>query len=319
MKIDGAITQSTTNNNSRTGTVFNITKDSKNIQDTQSSVRSSELRSRTNLTVRGQDSVSISGSNVAADNNLTIASDGNVTIAGSLQKSTTTTDTTSLRLNPYAKEKSDKQYAAGIRLEHESSTQTVTTDANTASSVNGGNANISSGKTATVAGSTVEGTKKVAIDGENVDIVSSYDKAQDDTHTTKVGGGVYYTGGIDKLGNGVEFSVDDTNAKVATSTANTSSIKSGGDINIQANNTLTNEGSAYDASGDVNLAAKQIDNKAALNTRTETTDAVSVGIDVGVNADYSSVTRPIEDGIKQVAEGWYKSGPRSNCFYCWWH
>ena len=309
VKIDGAITQNTTNNNSRTGTVFNITKDSKNIQDTQSSVRSSELRSRTNLTVRGQDSVSISGSNVAANNNLTIASDGNVTIAGRSAKSTTTTDTTSLRLNPYAKEKSDKQYAAGIRLEHESSTNTVTTDANTASSVNGGNVNISSGKTATVAGSTVEGTNKVAIDGENVDIVSSYDKTQDDTHTTKVGGGVYYTGGIDKLGNGVEFSVDDTNTKVATSTANTSSIKSGGDINIQANNTLTNEGSAYDASGDVNLAAKQIDNKAALNTRTETTDAVSVGIDVGVNADYSSVTRPIEDGIKQVAEGGIKAAP----------
>ncbi|GLT18102.1 hemolysin [Vibrio zhanjiangensis] len=309
VKIDGAVTQNTTNNSSRTGTVFNITKDSQNIRGTQNAINSSELRSRTNLTVRGQDSVSISGSNVAADKNLTIASEGNVAITGQSAKGTTTTDTTSLRLTPYAKEKSDKQYAAGIRLEHESSTQTVTTDANTASSVNGGNVNISSGKTATVAGSTVAGTDKVAINGENVDIVSSYDKTQDDTHTTKVGAGVYYTAGIDKLGNGIEASVDDTNTKITTSTANTSSIKSGGNINIQANNTLTNEGSVYNANGDVNLAAKQIDNKAALDTRTETTDAVSVGVDVGVNVDYSSVTRPIEDGIKQVAEGGIKAAP----------
>ncbi|RSD29741.1 hemagglutinin repeat-containing protein [Vibrio pectenicida] len=303
VKIDGAVTQDTTNNSTRTGTVFNITKDSQNTQAVQQGITSSELSSRTNLTVRGQDSVSISGSKVGADNNLTISSDGNVNIAGQSATGTTTTDTTSLGINTYAKEKTDKQYAAGIRLEHESTSQTVTTDAKTASSINGGNVNISSGKTATVAGSTVGGTNNVEINGENVDIVSSYDETQDDTHTTKVGVGFYYTGGIDKAGSGYEGSVDDTQTKITTSNANTSTIKSGGNIIIQANNTLTNEGSAYNAGGDVNLTANQIDNKAAVNTRTETTDAVSVGVDIGANINYSGITRPIEDGVNQVREG----------------
>ncbi|EFP97675.1 hemagglutinin repeat-containing protein [Vibrio caribbeanicus] len=303
VKIDGAVTQDTESNNTRQGTVFNITKDSNNTKTTQQNVTSSEVLSNTNLRVRGHESVEISGSNVSANDKLDISSNGNVTVSGQAAEGSSTVDTTSLGVNFYAKEKSDKQYAAGVRVEHNSTGKTQTSTSHTASNIKAGNITISSGSTATVAGSNIDAKQDVSITGKDVNVISSHDKSKETTNSTTVGGGFYYTGGIDKLGSGYEGSVDTNNTTVNTSTANTSSIKSGGNTNINATNKISNEGTAFDANGDLNLQAKQIDNKAAVSSRTETTDKVSVGVDIGANVDYSNISRPVEQGVKKVTEG----------------
>ncbi|VTP67920.1 Hemolysin precursor [Serratia rubidaea] len=119
LRIDNALSTNVDKIDARTGTVFNITSSSQKADNRTQSSTASELKSDTNLKLVSRQDTDVVGSQVTSRGELNINSQsGNITVKTARQQQSTDEQKTSLTLNGYAKEAGDKQYRAGLRIEH---------------------------------------------------------------------------------------------------------------------------------------------------------------------------------------------------------
>ncbi|QBC43090.1 hemagglutinin repeat-containing protein [Iodobacter fluviatilis] len=301
--IDSARDLNKTSIDQRNGTVFNITSSSNQTKSSVETNQASTLQSDADLNIVSAQDIAVIGSNIKAKDQLSLAAKGNVDISSAANKESSKGTETKLEVNGYAKEQSDKQYRAGVRIEHTETKTDIEKTSNTGSVVSGGSISVNAGNDVAIKGSTVETTKGNAdISGKNVAITASQDTEKSSTNNTVTGAGFYYTGGIDKAGSGYEVGQSNQQTNSNKSTANTSSVKTAGDLNINAGK-ISNEGTQLAAGGSVALKADSIDNKAATNTSHTDTKSSNWSVDIGANVDYSKITRPVEKAVSGVIKG----------------
>ncbi len=73
-------------------------------------------------------------------------------------------------------------------------------------------------------------------------------------------------------------------------------------MNIKANGELVQEGTKHEVNGAYTAEAGKVSNLAVSNTTANTNHKLQVGTDIGVNVDYSAVTRPMEKVVKEPAK-----------------
>ncbi|KKZ18952.1 hemolysin [Serratia marcescens] len=304
LRIDNALSTTVDKIDARTGTVFNITSSSHKADNSYQSSTASELKSDTNLTLVSRKDADVIGSQVASGGELSVESKaGNINVKAAEQQQNIDEQKTALTVNGYAKEAGDKQYRAGLRIEHTSDSEKTTRTENSASGLSGGNVKLKAEKDVTFSGSQLVADKgDASVSGNKVSFLAADDKTTSNTEQTKIGGGFYYTGGIDKLGSGVEAGYENSKTQTQSSKAVTSGSDVKGNLTVNARDKLTQQGAQHSVGGTYQENAAGVDHLAATNSNSSTTHKTDVGVNIGANVDYSAVTRPVERAVGKAAK-----------------
>ncbi|MFW7201338.1 hemagglutinin repeat-containing protein [Serratia sp. BNK-17] len=304
LRIDNALSTTVDKIDARTGTAFNITSSSHKADNSYQSSTASELKSDTNLTLVSHKDADVIGSQVASGGELSVESKtGNINVKAAERQQNIDEQKTALTVNGYAKEAGDKQYRAGLRIEHTRDSEKTTRTENSASSLSGGNVKLKAEKDVTFSGSQLVADKgDASVSGNKVSFLAADDKTASNTEQTKIGGGFYYTGGIDKLGSGVEAGYENSKTQTQSSKAITSGSDVKGNLTINARDKLTQQGAQHRVGGAYQENAAGVDHLAAADTASTTTTKTDVGVNIGANVDYSAVTRPVERAVGKAAK-----------------
>lgn len=163
---------------------------------------------------------------------------------------------------------------------------------------------------------TFSGSKLVAdkgdasVSGNKVSFTAADDKTTSNTEQTKIGGGFYYTGGIDKLGSGVEAGYENSKTQAHSSKAVTSGSDVKGNLTVNARDKLTQQGAQHSVGGTYQENAAGVDHLAAADTASSSTTKTDVGVNIGANVDYSAVTRPVERAVGKAVAGRHRRHQR---------
>lgn len=304
LRIDNALSTTVDKIDARTGTAFNITSSSHKADNSYQSSTASELKSDTNLTLVSHKDADVIGSQVASGGELSVESKtGNINVKAAERQQNIDEQKTALTVNGYAKEAGDKQYRAGLRIEHTRDSEKTTHTENSASSLSGGSVKLKAEKDVTFSGSQLVADKgDASVSGNKVSFLAADDKTASNTEQTKIGGGFYYTGGIDKLGSGVEAGYENSKTQTQSSKAITSGSDVKGNLTINARDKLTQQGAQHSVGGAYQENAAGVDHLAAADTASTTTTKTDVGVNIGANVDYSAVTRPVERAVGKAAK-----------------
>ncbi|MFU0759456.1 Hemolysin [Serratia marcescens] len=304
LRIDNALSTTVDKIDARTGTAFNITSSSHKADNSYQSSTASELKSDTNLTLVSHKDADVIGSQVASGGELSVESKtGNINVKAAERQQNIDEQKTALTVNGYAKEAGDKQYRAGLRIEHTRDSEKTTRTENSASSLSGGSVKLKAEKDVTFSGSQLVADKgDASVSGNKVSFLAADDKTASNTEQTKIGGGFYYTGGIDKLGSGVEAGYENSKTQTQSSKAITSGSDVKGNLTINARDKLTQQGAQHSVGGTYQENAAGVDHLAAADTASTTTTKTDVGVNIGANVDYSAVTRPVERAVGKAAK-----------------
>ncbi|HFD2068167.1 hemagglutinin repeat-containing protein [Serratia marcescens] len=304
LRIDNALSTTVDKIDARTGTAFNITSSSHKADNSYQSSTASELKSDTNLTLVSHKDADVIGSQVVSGGELSVESKtGNINVKAAERQQNIDEQKTALTVNGYAKEAGDKQYRAGLRIEHTRDSEKTTRTEKSASSLSGGSVKLKAEKDVTFSGSQLVADKgDASVSGNKVSFLAADDKTASNTEQTKIGGGFYYTGGIDKLGSGVEAGYENSKTQTQSSKAITSGSDVKGNLTINARDKLTQQGAQHSVGGAYQENAAGVDHLAAADTASTTTTKTDVGVNIGANVDYSAVTRPVERAVGKAAK-----------------
>lgn len=303
LRIDNALSTTLDKIDARTGTVFNITSSSQKSNNSHQQTTGSELVSDTNLQLVSHKDTDVVGSQVSSVGKLDVRSGGNINVKPAEQQHSIDEQKTALAINGYANEKGDKQYRAGLRIEHTRDSEKTTRTENQAAMLSGGSVALNADKDVTFSGSKLVATQgDASISGDNVAFLAADNKTASDTEQTNIGGGVYYTGGIDKLGSGIEGGYENSKTHAESSKAVTSGTHVAGNLTITAKNRLTQQGAQHLVGGKYQENVANVAHLEATNSESSTTRKTDVGVDIGANVDYSAVTRPVERAVGKVAQ-----------------
>lgn len=304
LRIDNALSTTVDKIDARTGTAFNITSSSHKADNSYQSSTASELKSDTNLTLVSHKDADVIGSQVASGGELSVESKtGNINVKAAERQQNIDEQKTALTVNGYAKEAGDKQYRAGLRIEHTRDSEKTTRTEKSASSLSGGSVKLKAEKDVTFSGSQLVADKgDASVSGNKVSFLAADDKTVSNTEQTKIGGGFYYTGGIDKLGSGVEAGYENSKTQTQSSKTITSGSDVKGNLTINARDKLTQQGAQHSVGGAYQENAAGVDHLAAADTASTTTTKTDVGVNIGANVDYSAVTRPVERAVGKAAK-----------------
>lgn len=303
--IDGVKDTSHDNSYSNDSKFFGISKDEsrKNLKD--STVVASNLRSDSNLKLQSAKDIQVSGSKVSAAGQLQADAKGDIKIASADNTTHDTTSTHTRGFDGYAKENAEgtRQYRAGVSFADQQQTSKTDTTKQQASSLSGASVAVTAGGNVSIKGSDVQATQGDAtLSGKNVELLATDNSTRNTTDKTTTGGGVYYTGGLDKAGNGAQFSHQSSHDSSSKTTAQTSNVAAAGKLTINAGNTLTSQGAQVKAGSELQVNAGTVDNQAAHNSQTSTHKENGWTADVGANVEYKGITRPIEKAVEGVAQ-----------------
>ncbi|NHB62721.1 hemagglutinin repeat-containing protein [Photorhabdus sp. RW14-46] len=303
LTIDNAVSHINRKVDERTGTVLNITSGSKRNNSQQQKSHGSELVSEADLKLLGDEDINIIGSRVQSTGALSLNTSGNIKVLSYGEQKQVDKQSTSLEPQSHFQPKGDKQYRAGIGIEHTSNSQKNQTVTQQASTLSGGSITIDADKDVTLRGSNlVTTTGDAKITGENVHLLAEDNKKSEEKSQSKKYVGAYLTGGIDKVGSGIYGRYEGNNSNHTSTTAVVSGSQIAGNLNIKANGELVQEGTKHEVNGTYTAEAGKVSNLAVSNTESSTNHKLQVGTDIGVNVDYSAVTRPIEKVVKEPAK-----------------
>ena len=303
--IDGVQDTSHANSHDKDSKFFGITKDETRQNAKDSTTVRSELTSDSNLKLKSAKDIEVAGSTVKAGGTLSAEAVGDVNVhsAQNTHESGNTTETRGF--DAYAKENTPGagQYRAGVHYEDKQQTASTRDVSQQGSSLSGANVQLAAGGDLTLKGAEVKAKNGDAtLSGKNVSLLAEQDSHSTSTDTTSTSGGFYYTGGLDRAGSGVDFTYSTSQDTTNKTTAQTTSVQSSGNLNINTGK-LTTEGARIDAGRGLNVAATEVDNRAASNSDSSTHTESNWSADVGANVEYKDIARPIAKAVEGVLNG----------------
>ncbi|WP_299017931.1 hemagglutinin repeat-containing protein [uncultured Photobacterium sp.] len=303
LRIDNAVSTFVDNIDTRQGTAFNITKNSNKSAHSTQTIHGSELVSDADLKLLSNKDIVVVGSLVQSAGTLGIESLGAINVKAAEKVEKLEQTKTDLTVKGYVKEKGDKQYRVGVRVEHTTETENTTKTEHVGSSLESGSVDVNAKKDVMFKGSNIKAmTGDATVSGDNVAFLAEADKTETIKTKDTVGGGVYYTAGIDKIGSGLEAGFEKENTQTNKEQAVVSKTDVAGNLIVNAENKLTQQGAEHKVQGVYKESAENIDHLAAVNKEETTTTTASGGGDIGANIDYSGVTRPIEKAAKKLGK-----------------
>ncbi|ELM3723445.1 hemagglutinin repeat-containing protein [Edwardsiella piscicida] len=300
--IDRVVNTTHEQDNSRRGGAFNITTASEKRTESHDQVRGSQLASDVNLRVESARDIQVNGSRVESDGKLALQAGGRVDVAAAAGVDTLEKESTSLQVTAYAKAQGDKQYRAGVGIEHTAQQEESRSVTHRGSQLRGGSVEVTAGDDVVFSGAHLQADAGDAqISGKNVAFVSAEESKTSHTRQTQAGGGAYYTAGIDKAGSGYEghYSHSDTQNEQVRAQGSSSSVS--GNLTITATDKLTQQGAHHQAGGVYREQAASVEHLEANNRDSSRSQRTQVHGEAGVSVDYSAVTRPLEGAVKKGA------------------
>ncbi|HDL7660023.1 hemagglutinin repeat-containing protein [Yersinia enterocolitica] len=303
IKIDNAVSITTTKIDERTGVAFNITGSSHKANNSDENITGSELVSDANLKIIAKDNVDIIGSLVKSAGELGIETLGEVNVKAAQAQQKIDEQKTKLTISGFTNDDGKNQYQAGLKLNHTSESEKTNSSKNHGASLEGNRVKVDAQKDVTFIGSNLTATTGDAdIKGENVSFVATQDTLSSNKTKETVGVDFHYTGGMDKAGSGVNVNYEDTQTTSDKSTAVVSDSKVAGNLNISASKDITNQGTDHNVGGDYQAQGNNIHNLAAENSEITNTKTTKVDVGYEANIAYGEVTRPIEGVINKAQE-----------------
>lgn len=303
--IDGVQDTSHANSHDKDSKFFGITKDETRQNAKDSTTVRSELTSDSNLKLKSAKDIEVAGATVKADGTLSVDAAGDVKVHSAQNTSDSSKTTETRGFDAYAKENAPDagQYRAGVHYEDKQQTVTSNDVKQQGSSLSGGNVQLAAGGDLMLKGAEVKATNGDAtLTGKNVSLLAEQDSHSTSTDKTSTSGGFYYTGGLDRAGSGVDFAHNTSQDTASKTTAQTTSVQSSGNLNINTGK-LTTEGAHLDAGKGLDVAAGEVDNRAASNTDSSTHHESNWSADIGANVEYKDIARPIAGAVKDVLNG----------------
>ncbi|MDR2838611.1 MAG: hemagglutinin repeat-containing protein [Azonexus sp.] len=289
--------------------------------------------------VKAEGTMTVQGSDVSIAGNADIDAKEGVKILDGLDEKRTTTTTETTTFGKFDSPSDNASASAGTSTgptgasaNAEASTsgsiklmETTTTTSNSGSNTSvasnfkvGGNLDIKTEGTVTVQGSNVESGGDMNIDAKNVEVLTGRNETWSNTTTTSNSIGIYdeakasanASGGADNSASAsVEatrtFGAQETSSSSTdyTLTNSSSSLKSGGNMNIKAEETATFVGANVEAGGNINVEATDITNKAAQDityssqSSSKETAGLYVGAEAKASANANSGSASAEAGV----------------------
>ncbi|ACY60178.1 hemagglutinin repeat-containing protein [Yersinia pestis] len=299
IKIDNAISTTTNKVDERTGVAFDITGSSKKANNSEEKSTGSEVVSEANLKIISKKDVDVIGSLVKSAGELGIETLGDINVAAAQEKQKIDEQKTLLTIDGFTSDDGKNQYQAGLKVEHTSESEKTEKVINHGSTLEGGTVKLEADKDVTFTGSQLNTTKGDAdITAENVSFVAAQDTTTSNKEKETVGVNAHYTGGMDKAGSGAGVSYEETKTDSEKSTAVVSHTDVKGDLNLNAKQEITNQGTDHNVEGSYAANATNVNNLAAENSETTTTTTNTVDVKYGGNIAYDGVTRPVEKTIE---------------------
>lgn len=259
-----------------------------------------------NLSSNSGNDTNIIGSDVNVVGNADINTGGDLNVLAAME--TTTVNTTSKETSTFASSGQtgdpDKEGAKGVNASGEVTliSQTTTTNTTTAESALGsglnigGNLNAESANDINIVGSDVLVAGNGSLDAVNdVNILAAQENTTVTTDSETNSFSMQGSANLDGASGGMAYSNETTTGTINQTLNRTSSITFGGDVNINAGNDVTEQGTDFFAGGDTTITAdRDFNSIAAVDTYHETgnTKGVTVGISAGVDV-----------GLGGIAEG----------------
>nr|WP_241772328.1 hemagglutinin repeat-containing protein [Edwardsiella ictaluri] len=253
-----------------------------------------------NLQVKSARDIQVNGSRVESNGKLALQAAGRIDVAAAAGVDTLDEDSTSLQATAYAKAQGDKQYRAGVGIEHTSRQEESRSVTHRGSQLRGGSVEVTAGDDVVFSGSHLQaGAGDAQISGKNVAFVSTDESKTSHTRQTQAGGGMYYTAGIDKAGSGYEGHYSHSDTQNEQIRAQGSSSKVSGNLTITATDKLTQQGAHHQAGGVYREQAASVEHLEAHNRDSNSSQSTQVHAEAGASVDYSAVTRPLEGAVKK--------------------
>lgn len=303
VSVDNATDTSSDTLYTRSGGAFNITGHSAYDAASEHQVSGSHVVSDTNLVLNGEKNIHISGSDISAKQQLGLESNGNITVTSGQHTTDKVNDTTSLHGTAHAEKVSDKQYAAGVGIEQTHHHQESQQVEHKGASLNGGTVAINAGQTVAINGSSMTASKDANINAANVSFGAVKDTLHQDTTDNSVKLGIDVTGGADKGEISAGGSVTHSHDVMVKSDDQGSRTQIGGNLTINAENSLTQTGVNHQVGGDYQVNAEQVTTTAGQHEQRQDGNKTTVGVKVTLGADYSATTRPLIDGAEKLIHG----------------
>ncbi|WP_086113378.1 hemagglutinin repeat-containing protein [Xenorhabdus beddingii] len=303
LTIDNAVSHTYKEVDERKGTLFNITKNTNQEHNTQQKSSGSHLISDTDLKLLSNKDINIIDSLAKSAGELQLNTSGNINVLNYAEKNRSQQEKTNLDWQYYAKDMKDKQYRAGVGFEHIIDKQTDEIITQRPSELSGSNLTINAGKDVTMTGSklvTTQGGAKIT--GDNIALLAGKNSTSTATSQEKLRSSVFVTGGMDKLGSGVEGNYNSNGKSQGQTTAEVAKTQVTGNLELNAMGELKQQGTDHQVQGAYQANAGSIKNVATENTESSSTHQLDVGGEISGTADYSATTRPVEKTAKAAAE-----------------
>ncbi|MDX7990459.1 hemagglutinin repeat-containing protein [Xenorhabdus littoralis] len=303
LTIDNAVSHTYKEVNERKGTIFNITKNTNQEQNKQQKSSGSHLSSDADLKLLSNEDINVIGSLTKSAGELKLNTSGNINILNYGEKNQYQQEKTNLDLQSYAKDIKDKQYRTGVGFKHILDKQKNESTKQQSSELNGGKLTVNAGKNVTVAGSTLVTTQGDAkISGDNFALLAGENSTSTFTSQEKLNSGVFFTGGMDKFGSGVEGVYNNNEQSQNQTTATVAKTQVNGDLELNATGELKQQGADHQVQGSYQANAASIKNVATANTESKSTNQLQVGGEIGGTVDYSATTRPVEKTVQAATD-----------------
>ncbi|WP_194791875.1 hemagglutinin repeat-containing protein [Pseudomonas sp. UFMG81] len=195
------------------------------------------------------------------------------------------------------------QYRAGVGYASERQGATRTDVSQQGASLSGSEVRLKAGGELALEGAAVQSTAgDTHLTGQQVSLLAGQDQHRETSESSRTAGGLYVTAGLDRAGVGADFAHTTTQDASSSGTAKTTSVRSAGNLTIDAGN-LTSEGAQVSSGKTLSVAATEVDNRAARDTASSSHQQSSWTADVGVNAEYKEIARPIAGVVGDVLDG----------------
>ncbi|MDC9593694.1 hemagglutinin repeat-containing protein, partial [Xenorhabdus sp. IM139775] len=303
LTIDNAVSHTYKEVDERKGTVFNITKNTNQEHNKAQKSSGSHLISDADLKLLSNKDINVIGSLAKSAGELQLNTSGNINILNYGEKNQHQQEKTNLDLQYYAKEMKDKQYRAGVGFHHTLDKQQDENTTQQPAELNGGNLTVNAGKNVTVTGTklvTTQGDAKIT--GDNIALLAGENSTSTSTSQEKLSSSVFVTGGMDKLGSGVEGTYNRDGKSQGQTTAEIAKTQVTGNLELNALGELKQQGTNHQVQGAYQANAGRVKNVATANTESGSTHQLQVGGEISGTADYSATTRPVEKTAKAAAD-----------------
>ncbi|MGE8322073.1 MAG: hemagglutinin repeat-containing protein [Pseudomonas sp.] len=292
----------TSTDHARDSKLFGLIGSDRKTTDRIQQVLVSDVSSASNLRLASAKEMRLQGAKVEAGGQLQVDAKGDLLIASTQAVAERESREQQRSFTASAQQTQDaedgkpesRQYSAGVAYDVATTSQKQRTSDQVASELKGASVHLGSGAHLQVNGSTVTAVAgDLDVQAKQVSLGATRNDRDVTSSTTRSGGGLTVTGGIDRLGSVGEGHHQREVHTERDSKVQRSTLQASGDLKLGTDKLVT-EAARVEAGKTLQVAAKTIDNRAVQDTEEREQQRSNWAGSLGASVEYRDLTRPIE-------------------------